>query len=96
VQLVVAPARAGFNQMHLYTFDLDHRPVQLAESVQVQLELPSAQLGPLDRTAARAGPAHYQLNGRDLSIGGRWTITVELKIDRFTEVSGSTQVDVAR
>ena len=26
VQVVVAPAKAGFNQMHLYTFDLDHRP----------------------------------------------------------------------
>jgi copper transport protein len=96
VQVVVAPARAGFNQMHLYTFDLDHRPVQLAESVQVQLELPAAQLGPITRTAARAGPAHYQLNGSDLSIAGTWTITVELKVDRFTQVSGSTQVKVAR
>jgi copper transport protein len=95
VQVVVAPAKAGFNQMHLYTFDLDHRPVQLAESVQVELELPAAQLGPIDRTAARAGPAHYQLNGSDLSIAGQWTITVLLKIDRFTEVSGSTEVDVA-
>jgi copper transport protein len=95
VQVVVAPARAGFNQMHLYTFDPDHRPAQLAESVQIQLTLPAAQLGPIDRTAARAGPAHYQLNGRDLSIAGTWTITVQLKIDRFTQVSGTTDVKVA-
>jgi copper transport protein len=95
VQVVVAPAKAGYNQMHLYTFDLDHRPVQTAESVQVELELPSAQLGPLTRTATRAGPAHYQLNGSDLSIGGKWKITVLLKVDRFTQVSGSTVIDVA-
>lgn len=95
VQLVVAPARAGFNQIHLYTFDPDHRPVELAEDVSLELTLPSAQLGPIDRTATRAGPAHYQLNGNDLSIAGRWTITVKLRIDRFTEASGTAQVPVA-
>jgi copper transport protein len=95
VQLVVAPARAGFNQIHLYTFDPDHRPVELAEDVSLQLTLPSAQLGPIDRTAARAGPAHYQLNGNDLSIAGRWTITVKLRVDRFTQASGTAQVPVA-
>ena len=31
VQLVVAPARAGFNQIHLYTFDPAGRPAELAE-----------------------------------------------------------------
>ena len=95
VQLVVAPARAGFNQIHIYTFDPDHRPVELAEEVSLQLTLPSADLGPIARAAVRAGPAHYQLNGRDLSIAGRWTITVKLRIDRFTEASGTAQVPIA-
>jgi copper transport protein len=95
VQLVVAPAKAGYNQIHLYTFDPDHRPVELAQDVSVQLTLPSADLGPIDRTATRAGPAHYQLNGSDLSIAGTWTITVKLRLDRFTETSGTAQVPVA-
>jgi copper transport protein len=95
VQVVVAPAKAGFNEIHLYTFDLDHRPEQIAQSVALQLELPSAHVGPLRREADRAGPAHYQLNGNDLSLAGTWTITVQLKVDQFTQVQGSTQVKVA-
>jgi copper transport protein len=95
VQVVVAPAKAGFNEIHLYTFDLDHRPEQIAASVALELELPAARVGPLRREADRAGPAHYQLNGDDLSIGGTWTITVLLKVDEFTQVQGSTQVKVA-
>jgi len=96
VQLVVAPARAGLNQIHLYTFDPDGRPTDIAESVDLQLALPAAGLGPLDRQATRAGPAHLQLNGDDLAVGGTWQITVRVRSDRFTEVSGTVEVPVAR
>ena len=30
VQLTVAPAQAGFNQIHLYLFDPDGRPAEIA------------------------------------------------------------------
>jgi copper transport protein len=95
VQLVVAPARAGFNQLHLYTYDADGRPAQLAETIDLELELPSAGLGPLQRTATRAGPAHAQLNGEDLAVAGTWEITVRLRLDRFTEASGTAEVPIA-
>jgi hypothetical protein len=95
VQLVVAPARAGSNQIHLYTFDPDGRPVALADSLDLELELPAADLGPLARTATRAGPAHFQLNGGDLAVGGEWSITVRIRIDRFTEASGTVQIPIA-
>ena len=95
VQLVVAPAKAGFNQIHLYTFDPEGRPTDLAESIELELSLPAADIGPLVRTATRAGPAHAQLNGNDLAVAGRWEITVRLRIDKFTEVSGDTDVPVA-
>jgi copper transport protein len=96
VQLVVAPAKAGFNQIHLYTFDPDGRPTALAESVTLELSLPAADLGPITRTATRAGPAHLQLNGDDLVVGGTWSITIRVSIDRFTEVSGTAEVPIAR
>ena len=63
VQLTIAPAEAGFNQIHLYTFDPEGRPADIAETVTLELTLPAAQLGPLTREATRAGPAHFQLNG---------------------------------
>ncbi len=95
VQLVVAPAKAGFNQIHLYTFDPEGRPTELADTIDLELSLPSAQLGPIARTATRAGPAHAQLNGDDLAVAGRWQITVRVRIDRFTEATGTAEVPVA-
>ena len=95
VQIVVAPARAGFNQLHLYTFDPEGRPTELADTIDLQLSLPAADLGPIERTATRAGPAHAQLNGNDFAVAGTWEITVRLRIDRFTEVTGSTEITIA-
>jgi copper transport protein len=96
VQLVVAPARAGFNQLHLYTFDPEGRPTELADTVQLELSLPAADLGPIERTATRAGPAHAQLNGTDFAVAGTWRVTVRLQLDKFTEVSGVAEVPIAR
>jgi copper transport protein len=95
VQLVVAPARAGFNQIHLYTYDPDGRPAQIAESARLELTLPSAGLGPIEREAVRAGPAHLQLDGDDLAVAGDWEITIRVRIDRFTEATGTVTVPVA-
>jgi copper transport protein len=94
-QLVVAPAKAGFNQIHLYTFDPAGRPAELAATIQLELSLPAAGIGPLERTATRAGPAHAQLNGDDFALAGRWEITVRVRADRFTEAAGTTEVQIA-
>jgi copper transport protein len=94
IQLVVAPARAGFNEIHLYMYDPDDRPADLADTLTMELSLPAAQLGPIEREATRAGPAHLQLNGDDLAVAGDWTIELKLRVDRFTEVTGETTVPV--
>ena len=94
IQLVVSPAKVGFNEVHLYMFDANKRPADLAESLTMELSLPAAQLGPIDRVATRAGPAHLQLNGNDFVVAGDWTITLKLQVDRFTEVTGSTDIPV--
>lgn len=95
VQVTISPAQAGFNQIHLYLFDPDGRPADIAESVTLRLSLPAAQLGPITREATRAGPAHFQLDGDDLAVGGTWTIEVVARVDRFTEATGTTEVPVA-
>lgn len=95
VQVTVAPAKAGFNQIHLYLFDPDGRPNEIAETVTLELSLPAAQLGPITREATRAGPAHLQLNGNDLAVGGTWTIEVHARVDRFTEATGTVAIPVA-
>jgi copper transport protein len=95
VQIVVAPAKAGFNQIHVYTYDASDRPAEIAERVTLELSLPAADLGPIDREAVRAGPAHFQLNSDDLAVGGTWQITIRVRVDRFTEATGTVEIPVA-
>ena len=95
VQVTISPAEAGFNQIHLYLFDPEGRPADIAESITLDLSLPAADLGPITRDAVRAGPAHFQLDGDDLAVGGTWTIEVHARLDRFTEASGTVEVPVA-
>lgn len=95
VQITISPAKAGVNQIHLYLFDPDGRPAEIAETITLQLSLPAAQLGPLVREAVRAGPAHFQLDGDDLAVGGLWTIEIQARVDRFTEATATVEVQVA-
>jgi copper transport protein len=96
VQLTVDPAQVGENTIHLYLFDPDGRPADIAETVTLGLSLPSADLGPITREATRAGPAHFQLDTADLAVAGDWTIEVHARVDRFTEATGTTEIPVAR
>jgi copper transport protein len=95
VQITVAPARAGLNQVHLYLFDPDGRPADIAESLTLELSLPANGIGPISREAARAGPAHFQLDGSDLAVAGRWRIDLQARVDRFTEETATVEIPIA-
>ena len=90
VQLTIAPAEAGFNQIHLYTFDPEGRPADIAGPSPSSSPSPPPSSAPSPRGDA-AGPAHFQLNGTDLAVGGTWTIEVRARLDRFTEATGSVR-----
>ena len=94
VNLVVDPNRAGTNAIHLYLLDPTGRPAQLAESLTLELSLPSNQIGPIRREPFVAGPGHYQLNGGDLSIPGKWTIVVRAQVSKVEEKAASFDVTV--
>lgn len=95
VNVVVDPNRAGRNALHLYVFDAAGRVSQaLLEDVRIELALPSAEIGPLERAPYVAGPGHFQVDGSDLSIAGEWTVRVIARVDRFDEVTAEVTVPV--
>jgi copper transport protein len=96
VQVVVSPAATGRNDLHLYTYDPSGRTADIAESITVELALPVAQLGPIDRAATRAGPAHFQLVTDDFAVGGTWQVTIRARVDRFDEATGTVTIPIAR
>ena len=92
VNIVVDPNQAGRNAIHLYFFDEDGRPAEIADDVSVSLSLPSDDIGPIVREPFRAGPAHFQIDGNELVTGGRWTIQVTADISRFESATGEVEV----
>jgi copper transport protein len=94
VQVTISPATVGPNVIHLYLFDPDGRPADIAETVTLELTLPAAGLGPITREANRAGPAHLQVDTDDLAVAGTWTVEVRARVDRFAEETGTFELPV--
>lgn len=85
LNLVVDPNQAGFNSVHVYVLDRTGRPASAIESVRLRLRLPDRDIGPIVREPFVAGPGHWQLDGRELSIPGRWLLEVVVAEGRFDE-----------
>jgi len=94
VNLVVDPNRAGGNSVHLYLLDQSGRPAALAQSVELDISLPSANIGPIVRNPSVAGPGHYLLDSNDLTIAGAWTIVVRAQVSKFEENTANFTVNV--
>ena len=92
VNIVVDPNRAGRNSVHLYFYDQDGRPAEIAEDVTVTFTLPSEDIGPIVREPFRAGPAHFQIDGNELVTSGRWTIEVTSRVSRFDTATAEVEV----
>ncbi|HWJ98923.1 MAG TPA: CopD family protein, partial [Acidimicrobiales bacterium] len=95
VDVTVDPAKAGRNDIHIYLFDKDDRPDDDFQGAEVSLELPSQGLGPFNRTTVDAGNGHYQLVATDLPLAGTWSMTVKVKVDRFTEQKATVTFPVS-
>lgn len=85
VDVTVDPAKAGRNDIHIYLFDGDERPDNSFQGAEVSLELPAQGLGPFNKDAVDAGNGHYQVVAADLPLAGTWSMTIKVKVDRFTE-----------
>lgn len=95
VDVTIDPAKAGRNDIHIYLFDADDRPDDDFEGADVSLELPSQGLGPFERETVDAGNGHYQLVATDLPLAGTWSMTISVKVDRFTEQKATVTFPVS-
>jgi hypothetical protein len=98
--LVVDPAAAGPNQIHVYLLggpagNKPGRPVEVSE-VQVGASLPSRRIGPLRLEAHRAGPGHFIVTGAHLAIPGDWQIELEVRRGAFDLLTKTVSVPIRR
>ncbi len=93
----VDPNRSGPNEIHLYLLGETGRPIDITEqggdeTITMRLSQPDLDIGPIVREPILSGPGHYVLSGPELSVPGRWEITVEVATSRFD--IATTTIDV--
>lgn len=88
VDITVDPAKRGTNALHLYALTKEgaSRPV---EALSATLSNAGAGVERLESRIVRAGPNHFQALSLDLPLAGTWRVDVSVKLDAFTEETGS-------
>jgi copper transport protein len=88
VDITVEPARPGRNELHIYALTKQGaaRPVELIEAT---LSNTAAGIDGLESQVVRAGANHFQALGLDLPVKGTWRLDIAVKLDAFTEETGS-------
>lgn len=95
LNLVVDPAVAGSNAIHLYLLTPSGQPADLAE-VDVAASLASAGLGPLRLEARRLAPGHYVASGAALTLPGDWRVRVDARRGEFEALSAELSVPIRK
>src|SRR5262245_33390296 len=95
LNLVVDPARAGPNAIHLYLTDRAGRQANVTE-LKLSARLPSRRIGPLRFTARRLAPGHSVVTGADLALAGDWQILVEARRGEFTQLDATVSVPIRK
>jgi copper transport protein len=94
VDYTVDPARSGPNEIHLYLFDAEDGSQFDARRVELELELPEREIGPIEAELERAGPGHFVAYDAPLGVPGDWEGRVSFRLSRFEEARATFEVDV--
>ena len=95
LNLVVDPARAGRNQIHLYLTNQAGQPEDVDEAT-VSATLASRQVGPLRLRAHRAGPGHFVVHGAQLALTGDWQLRVDTRRGEFDADATTVSVPIGK
>ncbi len=95
LNLVVDPAVAGSNQIHLYLTTPTGQPTDVAEAT-VAATLASRRIGPLLFPTHRAGPGHFIAHGAQLTLAGDWQLRVDTRRGEFDAASATVSVPIRK
>ena len=96
LNLVVDPAAAGRNQIHLYlTNHHTGQPTDVDEA-SVSATLASRQIGPLRLKAHRAGPGHFVVQRAQLALAGDWQLRIETRRGDFDAATATVSVPIRK
>ena len=93
LNLVVDPAKAGRNQIHLYLTNSSGQPTDVDEAT-VAATLASRQIGPIRMEAHPAGPGQFVIHGAQLPLAGDWQLRVEIRRGEFDATAATVSVPI--
>lgn len=93
--VVVDPAQAGPNAIHLYLTDRSGRPVEVDE-LRLSASLPSKDVGPLHFPAHLLAPGHYAAHGAQLALAGDWQVRIEARRGEFEALTGTVSIPIRK
>jgi copper transport protein len=89
----VTPTRRGVERISVRVSGQDGKP-RTVEEVGGQLSLPSRNVGPLDVRFVPAGPGLMIADAVPVPYGGRWKLTVTMRVDDFDQYSATVSYHV--
>jgi copper transport protein len=96
LNLVVDPAKAGANAVHLFLLDASGQPADVDE-VQMSARLPSKSVGPLQLGLARLAAGHWTVvPPAQLAIAGDWQLRVEARRGEFELLTQNVSVPIRK
>jgi copper transport protein len=95
LNLVVDPAAAGRNQIHLYLTDRSGQPADVDEAT-VSATLASQEIGPLRLRAYRAGPGHFVVQRAQLALAGDWQLRLETRRGEFDAATTTVSIPIRK
>jgi copper transport protein len=93
VEVSVAPARPGADDLHVFLFDKAGQLTQPA-GITVTLTEPAQSIGPLQVKLVPAGPGHYVSDGLSIPGTGTWTVSVNVRVSEFSAATASARFPV--
>lgn len=94
LDLVVDPPRSGAHTIHAYVLDRTGQPSSEVEDLRLELTFVPEGIGPLRLSPMPAGTGHWLAATDELTFAGTWEVRVVVGLDRFTEISVDTVIEV--
>jgi copper transport protein len=95
VELLVSPAIAGRNSVHVTYVDELGRPADQPVGATLRASLVDPAVGPVEIETSKGGPGHYITATDVLSVPGTWELELVTRIDEFTAERTAFRVPVA-
>lgn len=93
LNVIVDPNQVGENQIHLTATTRTGAAAPVHE-MRVLFRMPEQDIGPIVAEGVHLAPGHFVVQGRQLSVAGRWVLEVVVRTGRFDEERAETTLRV--